>query len=113
MNGQVDDRPAARTPPDDDLGWGAGDVDPMPGHVGASSGYTTLCTTRDGSIDGGSRTGLTDFDTRILSRYRISLDGAAPQLVSSSQLDPSRQSITMWQPVPGGTPDGPQLPRDG
>src|SRR5215210_3383355 len=47
--------------------------------VTAYSGYTVLCAALDGRIDD-RRHGLFYYDTRILSRYHLTLDGATPDL---------------------------------
>ena len=92
--------------------FGAGTVDPLPGRVITFSGYTSLCTGGDGSVGSGDHEGLFDFDTRILSRYRFRIDGEQPSFVSGGHLDASRWAGSLRVPIPGGTPDGPRLPRD-
>lgn len=92
--------------------FGRSDIDPFPGRAVGFSGYTALDSAADGSIDD-RHLGLTDFDTRILSRYRLLLDGGPVPLVSSAMTDWSRRTIILRRPSPGGTPEGPRLPRDG
>src|SRR5215212_10424389 len=94
------------------LPFGSRDIDPSVLGSVTFSGYTTACTAPDGSIDGSGRAGLYDYDTRILSRYRLLIDGSPPDLVSSTRPDSSRRVITLRRAVEGGTPDGPALPQD-
>ena len=63
-------------------------VDPHhPCHL-LHSGYTVLVTREDGGIDGASRQGLFDFDTRVLSRHRLTIDGRAPDQPCPTVLAP-------------------------
>jgi glycogen debranching enzyme len=81
--------------------------------------YTVLCSSADGSI-AVDRAGLFDYDTRILSRYRLLLDGRAPELVGASQ--PEADTFVALLRVPRGNgwgkgprkgrPEGPLLPED-
>jgi glycogen debranching enzyme len=75
------------------------------------SGYTVLCTAPDGSIDGG-RQGLFHRDTRVLSRYRLTVGGLDPQLVAQAQPENNRWDAVLQVPRPGGSPEGPRLPQD-
>ncbi len=75
-------------------------------------GYTVLVTCTDGMIDGDTRQGLYDFDTRILSQYRISLSGQEPEFVSSGSLHSNRWVGHLRLPQQGGNAEGPQLPQD-
>jgi hypothetical protein len=84
------------------------DVDPGQAIV-AHSGYSVACLDVDGWIAAG-RQGLYDFDTRILSRYRLTISGRTPQLVSLDQpesdriapsppfLPPERRSYSGYKP---------------
>ena len=75
-------------------------------------GYTVLVTRPDGAMRGERREGLWDFDTRILSRHCLLLDGREPVTLSSSILAADRWSACRWLPRAGGTPEGPRLPQD-
>jgi len=87
-------------------------IDPHhPWHV-LHEGYTVLVTERDGSIEGTGREGLFDFDTRILCRHRIDIDGEALRYLSGSALDSSRWEGHLALKREGGTPKGPLLPQD-
>jgi glycogen debranching enzyme len=82
-----------------------------PGTSTTFSGYTVLCAAADGSIDGG-RLGLFHRDTRVLSGYRLSLDGRRPELVSADNPASDRWEAVLRLPRPGGDADGPALPQD-
>jgi glycogen debranching enzyme len=74
--------------------------------------YTQLVAGRDGSTEEGKRQGLFDFDTRILSRHRLTLAGSRPSTVSAGALDPDRWTALLRLPLPGGNRAGPALPQD-
>lgn len=73
--------------------------------------YTVLCTRPDGSISADPE-GLFDHDTRILSGYRLELDGRPPELLSSAEAGADRRVTILLWPRPGGDAAGPQLPQD-
>src|SRR5215207_6060897 len=115
--------PRAETPPGPrapaDL---AANGTPSPGRARAGgwtpetllhAGYTVLCANREGWVDGGS-SGLFDYDTRILSRYQMTLDGVAPVLVSTSlpeaEILVARYRMDLARGR--GSPEGPRLPED-
>ena len=75
------------------------------------SGYTVLCCAEDGSIDA-PRHGLFHRDTRILSRYRLTLDGRNPDVVAASSPETDRWEAILRLARPGGSADGPALPQD-
>ena len=75
------------------------------------SGYTVLCAGRDGTISERHH-GLIQRDARVLSAYRVTLDGQTPEFVGSSQPENDRWVGVLRVPRPGGTADGPQLPQD-
>jgi glycogen debranching enzyme len=90
-------------------------VDPFPTSVVLVSGLTMFQCAMDGSVDevgGAGRAGLYDCDTRVLSHYRLTVDGRAPDLLTSAVVDASRWTATLRVPRSGGTPDGPLLPQD-
>ncbi|HBY94416.1 MAG TPA: amylo-alpha-1,6-glucosidase [Chloroflexi bacterium] len=89
------------------------DLDPHhPRHTVVYQGYTVLVTCQDGTLQGEGYEGLYDFDTRILSRYRITLDGQEPKYVSSGELESERWNARLRVPRPGGDDRGPKLPQD-
>lgn len=73
-------------------------------------GYTVLLTARDAQISGAEQ-GLFDFDTRILSCYRLTLDGKEPSFLDAAG-DGNHWHAHLRVPRPGGTPEGPLLPQD-
>jgi glycogen debranching enzyme len=75
------------------------------------SGYTVLCSTHDGSVSEG-RHGLFHRDTRVLSRYRLTVDGMVPELVSDTTPESDRWDAVLRVPRPGGAAEGPLLPQD-
>ena len=64
------------------------------------AGYTVLCTALDGSIEADPM-GLYDYDTRILSRYRLTIDDRPPELIAAArpEAEPFPQSTTMRIPL--------------
>jgi glycogen debranching enzyme len=93
-------------------GRGTPDIDPHHGLQVLFDAYTVLVTGPDGSIDGGTRQGLFDHDTRVLSRYALRLDGVAPRVHSTSLLRANCWNGRLAVPRPRGTADGPALPQD-
>lgn len=109
-------RTMAEKPPAPDLQAptsGDGDLDPFrPAHTLLHQGYTLLFSRTDGSFAGEGREGLYDFDTRILSRYRILVGDQEPRYVSACTLESDRWVASLHVPLQGGTPEGPRLPQD-
>jgi glycogen debranching enzyme len=72
-----------------------------------------LCAGPDGWLDG-DPSGLFDYDTRILSRYALSIDGSGPQLIASEQ--PESDVFVALYRLPlgrdGASAEGPALPED-
>jgi glycogen debranching enzyme len=88
------------------------DIDPIrPARSVAHGGYTVLVCRGDGAIDGPD-TGLYDLDTRILSRYVLSLDGQRPSPIGSCVGLGDRWAATLHIRRAGGTAEGPKLPQD-
>jgi glycogen debranching enzyme len=75
-------------------------------------GYTVLVCQPDGSIGGTAEEGLFDFDTRLLSRWALRIDGAAPSFVSNGTVDSHRWMATVKHVVGGEDPYAPALPQD-
>src|SRR5947209_18338024 len=75
------------------------------------SGYTVLCTAADGFATSG-RDGLYHRDTRLLSRYQLTVDGEPPELVGTAQRESDEWTAVYRVRRPGGTPAGPVLPQD-
>jgi hypothetical protein len=68
-----------------------------------------LCAAFDGTING-DPDGLFDFDTRILSRFRLTIDDLAPELVSAAQPEADTFVARYRLAAAGGNPEGPVLP---
>ena len=75
------------------------------------AGYTVLCAAPEGWIDA-DPAGLYDYDTRILSRYRLTIDGQAPELVGAGQPE-ADTFVARYRVSRGkGRAEGPLLPED-
>src|SRR5215211_1759906 len=75
------------------------------------AGYTVLWAAADGWIDA-DPTGLFDYDTRILSRYRLTIDGLVPELLGRDQPE-ADTFVARYRVLRGkGRPEGPLLPQD-
>src|SRR5262245_5276998 len=75
------------------------------------NGYTVLLTDTDGSICAGTQ-GLFDFDTRILSKYRLLVDDEVPRCDTSAAIASDYWAAHLTVPRPGRNAHGPQLPQD-
>ena len=73
--------------------------------------YTVLNSAPDGTISHDPE-GLYDHDTRILSCYRLSIDGQKLKFVSSADLAAHRRLTVLLAPRTGGNATGPVLPQD-
>jgi glycogen debranching enzyme len=82
--------------------------------VVVAAGYSVACCGQDGSIDDAryAREGLFDFDTRILSRYRLLVDGEPPELVTAVRPELDRWEAVLRVRRRGGDAAGPILPQD-
>src|SRR4029453_13662531 len=61
-------------------------INPHRGRHIAFHGYSVLVSNADGTVLENARHGLFDYDTRILSGYRIRIDGVAPQSDTSASV---------------------------
>jgi glycogen debranching enzyme len=75
-------------------------------------GYTVLVTREDGSIDSERVEGLYDYDTRILSRHGLTVEGAVPERPHATSLESHGWMSVMQVRLPGGSAIGPKLPQD-
>jgi glycogen debranching enzyme len=75
---------------------------PRPDTPYVSQGYTSLAADRDGCISGGPEHGLFVHETRLLSRYRWSIDGASPEPVALSNVAQHTWMGYYIAPAPGG-----------
>jgi glycogen debranching enzyme len=87
-------------------------LDPRFPHELSHRDWTVLLCHPDGAIPGDDGCGLFHHDCRVLSRYRLMVDGDAPQWVSSATTEADTWGASLRVPRPGGTPDGPRLPQD-
>ncbi len=74
-------------------------------------GYTVLRSSPDGQIVADPE-GIFDFDTRILSRHRLTIDGREPTLVSSGKPESDRWWGVLRIGRPGGDARAAVLPQD-
>ena len=88
-----------------------GSIDPHHSRPLTFHGYTVLLTEPDGGIDGGIL-GLFDYDTRILSTYRLLIDGEDPQSDTSAAVESDYWAAHLTVARPGPDARGPRLPQD-
>ncbi len=88
------------------------DVDPHHGQPLVHHGYTVLLCNADGTISEGGRHGLFDHDTRVLSRYDLTLDGVTPRVDSTGLVDARHWMARLTVARAGGDARGPMLPQD-
>jgi glycogen debranching enzyme len=86
-------------------------IDPHHSQQLTFHGYTVLVTGPDGSICDGTQ-GLFDFDTRILSKYRLLANGEVPRCDTSAAIASDYWAAHLTVPRPGRDAHGPQLPQD-
>src|SRR5262245_30669900 len=87
-------------------------IDPHHDRQLVFQGYTVLLTNPDGSITEGSGLGLFDYDTRILSKYRLLVDDEPPRSDSSGNVESDRWVGHLTVDRPGPDAAGPRLPQD-
>ena len=87
-------------------------IDPHRGHQLTFHGYTVLLTHSDGTISADAGLGLFDFDTRILSRYRLLVDGQAPQCDTTAVVESDYWAghLSVARGIKNAS--GPRLPQD-
>jgi glycogen debranching enzyme len=88
-----------------------GSIDPHHSRHLTFHGYTVLLTESDGTISGG-KLGLYDYDTRILSIYRVLVDGEEPRCDTSAAVESDYWAAHLTLPRPGRDARGPALPQD-
>jgi glycogen debranching enzyme len=89
----------------------SGSIDPHHSRHLTFHGYTVLLTEADGTMCGG-KLGLYDYDTRILSTYRVLVDGEAPRCDTSATVESDYWAAHLTLPRPGRDARGPALPQD-
>jgi glycogen debranching enzyme len=87
-------------------------LDPRFPHELSHRDWTVLLCHPDGAIGCDEGCGLFHHDCRILSRYRLTVDGAEPEWVSSGANWADGWAASLRVAVPGGHADGPGLPQD-
>ena len=87
-------------------------LDPRFPHELSHRDWTVLLSHPDGEIGCDEGCGLFHHDCRILSRHRLTLDGAAPEWVSSDAVEADLWGASLRVARAGGTADGPELPQD-
>jgi glycogen debranching enzyme len=87
-------------------------IDVHPGLVLAYGGYTVLVARHDGSFEGQDDEGLFDYDTRILSRHVLRLNGQKPTVVADATPLHDRWLGHLRLALEEGTAEGPRLPED-
>ena len=70
-----------------------------------------LCASADGAVEA-DPAGLYDYDTRILSRFRLTVDERPPALLSAATPEADMLVARFRVPVEGGHAEGPILPED-
>lgn len=87
-------------------------VDPTHPHQIAHRDYTVLVVHPDGQISGDDGCGVLDHDCRVLSRYRLTIDGTMPECIGSTVVDGETWFGTLRLDTGRPTPEGPMLPQD-
>jgi glycogen debranching enzyme len=87
-------------------------IDPHHDRALTFSGYTVLLTDPAGTIDEGSGLGLFDYDTRILSKYRVLVDGKAPRSDTNANVESNSWIAHLTVDRAGHDARGPRLPQD-
>src|SRR5688572_30238427 len=87
-------------------------LDPRFPHELSHRDWTVLLCHPDGAIGCDEGCGLFHHDCRVLSRYRLTVDGTPPAWVSSAAVEADRWGASLRVAGGGGVPDGPQLPQD-
>ena len=87
-------------------------LDPRFPHELSHRDWTVLLCHPNGEIGCDEGCGLFHHDCRILSRHRVTLDGAAPEWVSSDAVEADQWGASLRLAWAGGDADGPHLPQD-
>jgi glycogen debranching enzyme len=75
-------------------------------------GYSVLLTEPDGTITEGTGLGLFDYDTRILSKYRVHIDDKAPRCDTTENIESDYWVAHLTVDRSGPDAVGPRLPQD-
>jgi len=87
-------------------------LDPRHPHELVHRDWSVLVCHPDGAILGDDGCGLYQHECRVISRYRLTLDGIVPDWVSSRALEADSWAVSLRLARPGAGPDGPDLPQD-
>jgi glycogen debranching enzyme len=87
-------------------------IDPHHDRQLTFQGYSVLLTQRDGTIAEGMGLGLFDYDTRILSKYRLLIDDEVPRCDTSANVESDRWVAHLTISRSGRDAVGPRLPQD-
>ena len=87
-------------------------ADRRTGHELTYRDWSVLRCHSDGAVDATDGCGLYHDDCRIVSRYRLALDGVAPEWVSSGCPEAATGVAALRVYRRGPSPDGPRLPQD-
>jgi glycogen debranching enzyme len=87
-------------------------LDPRFPHELSHRDWAVLLCHPDGAIGCDDGCGLFHHDCRVLSRYRLTVDGEAPEWVSSDTVEADRWGASLRVAGHGGDADGPALPQD-
>ncbi|MDQ3937166.1 MAG: hypothetical protein M3253_00630, partial [Chloroflexota bacterium] len=87
-------------------------LDPRYPHELSHRDWTVLLCHPDGAIPGSDGCGLYHHECRILSGYRLTLEGLEPDWVSSRAMEADEWAASLRLARPGPGPDGPELPQD-
>lgn len=87
-------------------------IDPHHDRQLTFQGYSVCLTQPDGMIPEGNGLGLFDYDTRILSKYRLLVGDNTPRVDSSSNVESDQWVAHLTVDRPGSDARGPCLPQD-
>jgi len=87
-------------------------IDPHHDRQLTFQGYSVLLTQPDGTITEGTGLGLFDYDTRILSKYRLLIDDEAPRCDTSANVESDYWVAHLTVDRSGPDAVGPRLPQD-
>jgi glycogen debranching enzyme len=87
-------------------------IDPHHDRQLTFQGYSVLLTQPDGAIAEGAGLGLFDYDTRILSKYRLLIDNQSPRGDTSANVESDTWTAHLAIDRAGGDASGPHLPQD-
>ena len=87
-------------------------IDPHHDRQLVFQGYTVLLTNPDGSIVEGNGLGLFDYDTRVLSKYRLLIDDQPPRCDASANVESDQWIAHLSVDRRGPDAVGPRLPQD-